>query len=73
MNKAKGIPKSKIDDFWKRQYADKSRRMSDAKLDKELAFARGFGAYDKPTQAWLDALENEKRARTLADLAAGVS
>lgn len=41
------------------------RRFSDAKLDKELAFARGFApAVSDEERAWLDALEAEAQRRS---------
>jgi hypothetical protein len=43
------------------------RRFTDAKLVKELAFARGFApATTEAEQQWLDALEAEARRRATA-------
>lgn len=43
------------------------RRFSNERLDRELAFARGFApAIDERQQQWLDALEAEAQRRLAA-------
>lgn len=46
---------------------DDITQLDDAELRKELAFARGFGAFDELSGDWLEELEAEAKQRGLED------